>query len=268
MNYRVIQPTAALAHLVRSFWILEGSGPYSHFSLPDVCPELIFHFKGRFDEPSQNGEKIPSFTAGLHAQTANTKSFHTKDDFGILGAYLYPHAIPVLFDNPANEVTGQMIDIDTLAGADGRTAEDAIANAADNESRIRLLETFIEKRLSEKEEATLPVFQSIQLIIEKRGLVRIADLSSPACLSSRQFIRQFTRYAGFAPKLFSRIVRFQAATEFYGSSPTPLAEVAYACGYYDQTHFAKDFREFSGMPPKNYFSGKSAVTVWKDANQK
>lgn len=264
MIYRTFKPKQALAHLVRYYWILEGRGPYTHFSLPEACAELIFHFRGSFRELAENGESAPSFTAGLHAPGLQVRKFHTGEDFEILGAYLYPQAVPLLFSISADELTGQMTEIDLLAGSQGRSTEDAIANAADHAARVQLLEGFIEARALESARATLPVFRSIQLIIGQRGLVKIADLPSTACLSTRQFKRQFLRYTGFTPKLFSRIVRFQSAMEFYGTSNVSLSEIAYRCGYYDQAHFTNDFRELSGIHPGRFFSGKSPATAWRD----
>lgn len=265
MIYQTFNVKPGLAHLVRYFWILEGNGPYTHFSLPSVCAELIFHFKGKFKELGESEGSTSSFTAGLHAQTLQPRHFNTRENFGIAGAYLYPHAIQILFGTPAKETTGQMIDMDTLAGSSGKRLEEALANTPNNKDRIALLETFIEHRARENDRLTLPVFKCIHLIIEKRGLVKVADLPSTACLSMRQFQRQFTSYAGFPPKLFSRIVRFQAATEFYGRSPAPLSEVAHACGYYDSAHFSGEFRELAGIQPKDYFSGQSGMTEWKDS---
>lgn len=262
MNYQTFKPKQPLAHLVRYYWILEGKGPYTHFSLPEACAELIFHFRGRFREVGGKGS-LPSFTAGLHAQGMQVRKFRTGEDFSILGAYLYPQAVPLLFNISADEVTGQMIGIDLLAHSKGEAVEDAIANAPDHTARLQLLEGFLERCIQERARATLPVFKSIQWIIEQRGLVKIADLPSAACLSTRQFKRQFVRYTGFTPKLFSRVVRFQAAMEFYGRADVSLSEIAYRCGYYDQAHFINDFRELSGIPPKQFFSGQSPATAWR-----
>lgn len=106
----------------------------------------------------------------------------------------------------------------------------AIGNARHNKERIRLLETFIEKCYLKKDQAMLPVFKSIQLIIEKRELVKIADLPPAACLSER------------------RLKDNSSAIQFYPK----------------QAHFINDFREFSGIYPKSFFSGKSGITVWRD----
>lgn len=263
MNYQIFQPKSSIAHLVRFFWILEGKGPYTHYTLPSSCPELIFHIKGRFTELA-GGKKQPSFTAGLHAQSMQTRRFHIAGEFGIFGVFLYPHAVPILFGLPSDEATGHLLDLDLIASGPGKALEEAVSGACGTEQRIRLLEDFVENRAHGA--LNLPLFQCIQEIIKKRGLVRITDLPNTACLSMRQFQRQFTRHAGLRPKLFSRLVRFEAVTESYGKTSAPLSEIAQNCGYYDQSHFAGEFRELSGISPKDYFSGQSGLTAWKDSH--
>lgn len=264
MNYQIFQPKSSIAHLVRFFWILEGKGPYTHYTLPSPCPELIFHTQGRFTECVAGKEQL-SFTAGLHAQSVQTRRFRIAGDFGIFGAFLYPQAVPILFGTPSNEVTGHLLDFDLIAGKSGKALEDAIVRASRHEERVRLLEDFVENRYRDRGALSLPLFQCIQEIIKKRGLVRIADLPDTACLSMRQFQRQFTQHAGLTPKLFSRLVRFENATQYYGNTLAPLSEIAHDCGYYDQSHFAGEFRELTGISPKDYFSGQSELTAWKDS---
>jgi methylphosphotriester-DNA--protein-cysteine methyltransferase len=74
----------------------------------------------------------------------------------------------------------------------------------------------------------------------------------------------FKHFSGFSPKLFSRIIRFQSALNHYGKKEKKLTEIAYDAGYYDQSHFIQDFKEFSGHSPKEYFSGKTETTQWRD----
>ena len=264
MKYTTIKPAAHLAAIVRYFWILETREAYTHFSMPDACPELIFHFRGRFMEILNDGTQQPSFTAGVHGQSRQARKFKINCGFGILGAYLYPQAIPVLFNCATSEVSNQMVDLDLLVGNEDKLLEDVIANAADNAERINLLEAFISRQYYRKDKKTVPVFRSIQTIINQKGLVKIKDMASEACLSERQFKRQFHQYAGFSPKLCARIVRFQSAMELYGQKRKSLTDIALECGYYDQSHFISDFTEFAGFSPKTFFSGKSGATAWRD----
>ena len=264
MEYTTIQPSAHLAAIVRYFWILESREAYTHFSMPDACAELIFHFRGRFTEILNDGRKQPSFTAGVHGQSRQARKFEIRGGFGMLGAYLYPHAIPLLFDCSTPEVSNQMVDLDLLLGTEGKLLEAAIADAADNAERIRLLEAFISKKHVRKDKKILPVFRSIQTIIDQRGLVKIKDIAKEVFLSERQFKRQFYQYAGFSPKLYARIVRFQSAMELYGQKCKSLTAIALECGYYDQSHFISDFTEFAGITPKTFFTGKSDATAWRN----
>ena len=83
-------------------------------------------------------------------------------------------------------------------------------------------------------------------------------------MSDRSFERRFKELAGFSPKLYSRIARFQAALTHYGSG-LPLTDIAHNCGYYDQSHFINDFKEFSGYSPKVYFGGLAEGSEYLEA---
>ena len=74
-------------------------------------------------------------------------------------------------------------------------------------------------------------------------------------LSPRRFIQVFREEVGLTPKLFCRIRRFQEVLGLIGRGQhVEWAEVALACGYFDQAHFIHDFRAFSGLNPKAYLA--------------
>jgi AraC-like DNA-binding protein len=82
------------------------------------------------------------------------------------------------------------------------------------------------------------------------GLMSIAAVADHVGLSSRQFERRFTQAVGIAPKLFCRIQRFQRVFPILESEHSGWADAAVQCGYYDQAHLIRDFREFAGKPPR------------------
>ena len=72
-------------------------------------------------------------------------------------------------------------------------------------------------------------------------------------LSARRFIELFRRYIGVTPKLYCRIRRFQRALgELHRIKQMDWSAFALECGYYDQSHFIRDFRQFSGLTPSAY----------------
>ncbi|MBC7899516.1 MAG: AraC family transcriptional regulator [Saprospiraceae bacterium] len=267
MKYFTIAPPPTLAPYVRCFWVYEGEAskaePYIYRGYADGCSELIFHYKGVYDL-LVNGTAEKSFAAGIHAQTRTFSRSIIDEDFGIFGCYLYPYALPKLFSLPSTDFTDQMVDFSSVLGIEGRELEERMLTAPDVTERVAILSTFLESRLVQDHREEPRVFSSIAHIVQTRGLTSVTDLSSRYFFSHRQFERKFKEFAGFSPKLFTRIIRFQAALKEYGSAKS-LTDIAYDCGYYDQSHFINDFKEFSGYNPKIYFSGKAEGSEYLEA---
>lgn len=265
VTYYTIPSPEHLANYVQFFWVLESDTPYVHRQVADISPELIFHYRGRFDELTVKGSKTPSFLAGIHGQSGTISRFTINESFGIFGAYLYPYAIPALFGIPASELTGMMPDLETIWGTVGSRLEEKMITAPDNRKRVRILTHFLSEKLRSAVSGSPAIFRSIKYIMETRGTLKVRSVASKFCLSERQFERKFKLYAGFSPKLFSRITRFHAATKYYnaGAGKT-LTQIAHDCGYYDQSHFIQDFKEFSGHLPGAFFSGNAEGTEWRE----
>lgn len=91
-------------------------------------------------------------------------------------------------------------------------------------------------------------------IVEQRGNVNIKDLAYQANMSLKRFEVRFTEQVGISPKLFARITRFNYALIFIMKNTSKSwSDVAYHCGYYDQMHFIKEFKEFAGNTPANFY---------------
>lgn len=269
MKYYTISPSSNLLSCIRFFWVLEGNAsinePYVHRTMADGCCELIFHYKGVFNEIQTNGQITPSITSGLGGPTQQVSRFQIDNDFGIFGAYLYPFAVNSLFGIPVSEIADQQPDLASLLGPAGRELEERMMLAADNRERADILSKFLESRMARKQLVHPAIFASVNHIIQTKGTIPVNILASRFYLSTRQFERNFKEYAGFSPKLYSRIIRFQATVNEYVNKYKSLTEIAYECGYYDQSHFIHDFKQFSGYHPKTYFAGKNEGTAWREA---
>jgi transcriptional regulator GlxA family with amidase domain len=97
-------------------------------------------------------------------------------------------------------------------------------------------------------------------IIESRGLVAVEKLAMDAGISSRQLERRFLSDIGVGPKLLGRIIRFQQVFRAVEQSNSAWAEIALACGYYDQAHLIRDFNQFAQQTPALLFSNQSVLT--------
>lgn len=267
MKYITIRPPERLAGYVRYFWALEGEAsdgkPYIHHSMADGCPELIFHYSGIFDEV-QNNSTEKSFSSGLAGQSQLYRRFIIKQNFGIFGVYLYPFAVSQFFNIQGAAAKDQMLDLKSVMGIEATELEERMMLSTNNRMRLAIITEFLEKKLARSKRAQPGVFEAIKFIIQTNGMTRIDEVASQYFQSTRQFERTFKQFSGFSPKLFSRITRFQTALAEYNNKGKSLTEIAYDCGYYDQSHFIQEFKEFSGHNPREYFSGKTNATEWRD----
>lgn len=121
-----------------------------------------------------------------------------------------------------------------------------------------ILESYLLKKMKKVKQQLLPIDFVLPLMIKEGGLINIEYLATTACLSNRQFERVFKDRIGLSPKFFSRLVRFANAWVLKEASPTlSWIKIAHQCGYYDQMHLIRDFKEFTGTTPTAYFEASA-----------
>ncbi len=228
--------------------------------------ELLFHYQGLFDELFRSGAKEASFCSGIHGQGRHYRNFEINGSFGIFGVYLYPFALPLLFSCAATDMTDRMTDLYAFLGREGHEVTEQMMLAKNVPGRIAVITALLEKRLTRARESYVKpgIKESIQNIIHAGQLLPVQELAAQSSLSMRQFERLFQTYSGLPPKLFQRINRFQAAIAAYPQRQRSLTDIAHTCGYYDQSHFIRDFKMFSGHHPRKFFSGTTADTSFFD----
>ena len=93
---------------------------------------------------------------------------------------------------------------------------------------------------------------ALQQLVTGRPLA-ISRLVERVGFSQRHFTQLFSDGVGLAPKLFSRVSRFQKVVQtLHAQRQVNWTDIALSCGYYDQAHFNHDFQSFAGMTPTEY----------------
>ena len=268
MRYETFPATPKLTPYVRFFWVLESDlsegEEFVHRSVADGSVEIVFHYLGTFSDICDLGISELSPLSNIQAQSTGFRRFVTRTSFGIFGAYLYPFAIPRLFAMPATDLTNLSPDLYSVFGTEGKLLEEQMCTAADNEARVRIISTFLESKLEANRRELPIVHTAVHTIMNSGGLIKVDDLAKDFRLSTRQFERRFKEFAGLSPKLYANVIRFQVAAAQRSSGIRDLTEIAYNCGYYDQSHFINDFRRFSGYSPKEYFWNQAEGTQYMD----
>ena len=248
MNYQKIYPTEPLRKYVRYFWILEDDSlDFSQKTfkiMSDGLPGLIFQESKKAFHDKDNQELPQLF---LYGQTTRYTEHRAIKSFRNIGVYFEPTALKSIFGVDANELTNQHISIDELVNTN---ITDQLSDTTSSNQRIELLSSFLihlaEQRSTESEKVN---FATAQL---QKG-VSLPKIQSELNLSERSLERYFKQHIGISPNLYARINRFQLALENIRQTQfDKLTDIAYQCNYYDQSHFIREFKEFSGTSPKRF----------------
>lgn len=263
MNFYKISPPAILENYVRYFWVLEGFAsddePFICRTCANGCPEMIFHYKGTFNEFVNSNSLQPSFVSGIHGQSSQFNRFRITNSFGIFGVYLYPYTLNALLGIPAEEFRNELPDLNTVIKNDESWLSDEIINAHNNERRAEILSNFLINKLVEFKRPE--IMYAVKEIINANGRLNLQSLADNCSLSIRQFERNFKHNTGFSPKLFSRIIRFNSTVSKKPADYNNLADIAFDFGYCDTSHFIRDFKEFSGYTPAQYLNGSAREMI-------
>lgn len=124
------------------------------------------------------------------------------------------------------------------------------------------VQRYLIKKLPKVKEV-LPFDMAIRQLQKAENSYQMDDVAWDACLGIRQFERKSLERLGMSPKLFSRIARFSKAYRmFEANQQLTWTQISHSCGYFDQMHFIKDFKEFTGATP-SLISSKLASTGFK-----
>jgi len=251
MKYYVIKPPEALKEIVRSFWLLEydpyGVTPDLYQSMADESAELILPFGG--------GGFVEAGTTQLYvrAQKSTFRSYSLSDKFGMLGARLFPHAIPELIGIDASELCNRTVDAELLFGKQVNEVRDRMLSSESPMEKVKIIGDFLQN-LSRKRKAD-PMNKLVKGIMQQEGSIELKEYLYRSGFSQKHFERRFKSLTGFSPKHFARIVRYHSTKRRYATGRfKSLSELAQASGYCDQSYFIREFKEFSGWHPSRYFN--------------
>jgi AraC-like DNA-binding protein len=173
----------------------------------------------------------------------------TADMEEIIGILLQPGGFAGLFRERADIFFERSIGLEEVWS--GTSLTDKLCEAPTPVEKLRTLEVFLTGRLHPATRRSELVDQAMHLFREKD--FRIAECARSVGVSERRLSQVFREQVGMSPKVWCRIHRFQtAARALHNGVDVPWAELALRCGYYDQSHFANDFRAFSGIDPTTY----------------
>jgi AraC-like DNA-binding protein len=238
-----------------------GIEPAVHRGLPSPWLTMIVTLDeplviARHPDPRQPASTHDFLLGGLH--TAPALVTHDGCQSGIQLA-LTPLGARALLGVPAAELASIDVEAADVLGRLAGEVRERVVTAPDWASRFAVLEEFLASRVRAAQAPGIPaprpeVSYAWDRLRRSRGTVSVADLAAETGWSARHLGEQFRAETGLSPKAGARVVRFDRARRLMlrrqaEGGRVVLAQLAAECGYYDQAHLARDFRDLAGCPP-------------------
>lgn len=255
---RHYRPPAPLAAYVGLFWYYAGfvRGHARERLLPTGTIELVINLhedEVRTYDPDDAGRclRYPgSVVVGAHSRYFVLDTAEQND---VIGIHFKPGGAYPFLAPPADGFSNTHVGLESIWGPRTREIRERLLAAATPEARFAILEQALLARLRRAPEPHPAVLHALRCIDGAPQLQTIARLTERLGLSPKRFIRLFSQQVGLTPKVYCRVQRFQRVIQgVQRQARVDWAGVAAGCGYYDQAHFIRDFRAFSGLNPGAY----------------
>ncbi|MGX8013425.1 helix-turn-helix domain-containing protein [Mesorhizobium sp. ORM8.1] len=218
---------------------------YASLTVPLVISFAEAFAIGLGRAPGDN-DRYASFAAGLYAGPVMIESFGgaccVQVNFTPLGARKF-------FGLPMSELRDRMVGLDDALGSDGIALRERLGEAPDWNTRFAIAEGFVASRLARANALSPEIAWAYRTVIASDGRTRIAALAGELGWSRKHLAAKFSDAIGIGPKTLSRIVRFNRALSLSKQQDGDWAGIAADCGYADQSHLVREFRQFAGETP-------------------
>jgi len=251
MRFEQRQPISSLSQYIKSYWWVDSEGDktiHQQKIVPDGFPELIFHYGDPY-KINISGEWQLQGRLLLAGQIRNHFFLENTGTSGMIGIKMQPTAVYELFGIDMSRLVDRVVTVDEALPSDLLEMLNGLSESF--EESIDFVENFLTDYMESKPTQSTPVKQSVQHIIDKKGSVRMDELLKESDIAERQLERKFKTAVGLTPKFYSRIIRFTHIFDHIQNNKD-WTDITFDTGYYDQAHFIKNFREFTGESPAAY----------------
>ncbi len=244
----------AAGMLVKHYWQTEGRPAYGlECILPKGEIELIFSFgepMGYEQRGIAPGVTPRCFVNGMSSTPVRLAVPQRQHFFGVV---LQAAAVKRLLAAPAGVFINTVTDLELVSKASGALWHQ-LAGCRTFDERVHLTQAWAVRQGAELSARELALSRFIS---SKSEIQTVAALAAASCYSSRQLHRKVRELFGMSSELLLGYRRYQEALNRVHYNDETLTSIAHACGYYDQAHFNREFKEFTGLTPGSYREQKS-----------
>lgn len=235
------QPPVELAELVEHCWMVRwdvpGHEPYTQHTLSNASVHLCFE---------KGGSRVQGVVTGRFTRLLEGRG-------RVFGVKFRPAGFRPFLGSPVSAVTNGSLPVAAVFGPAGDGLVGSVLALEDGPEMAGVACAFLVERLPAPDPATAEVNRAVALIVADRSIVRVDQVAEGVGVGRRTLQRLFQDHVGVSPKwVIQRYRLHEAAERLADGGGVSLAALALELGYFDQAHFARDFRAIVGRPPAEY----------------
>jgi AraC-like DNA-binding protein len=266
----------------------DGAWEMMHAPLPDALRGVVrdrygfaeggTRFPARNESATAAVVLVISFGAPFRIADAADAERMTEHPLGFVGGLSEAHAVSqatgdvqciqvmltplgahrLLGGLPMHALANRTVGLDALLGAEGERLASRLHDAPGWEARFGIVDGWMAERVGRADAPPAGVAHAWRRLGESDGRMEMGALAREIGCSRKYLAARFREHVGLAPKAVARVLRFERATRLLGRAGADVrwSALALACGYYDQAHLIRDFRQFSGQTPGAYLRAR------------
>src|SRR5579862_3884986 len=250
MRFEKFIPTNQLKPYIKYFVISENDVKSEYKVLPSSGLVMGFQYRGQLTN-IQNETEDKLNTAGITGISDSYKIFGNSAGIGTILVYFTETGFAQFASHPANELFNLSVSLEEIFAKNiGKDTEEKLASANSDKQRLQIVERFLLSQLKDIQKDKV-IVEAVKIIYETKGTIRIRELNERLYISQRPFEKIFRKLVGTTPKKFASIVRFNAILDNITDAKS-LTEICYENNFFDQAHFIKDFKRYTGDSPERF----------------
>lgn len=244
-------PTEQLKPFVRTYRIIENQDELVNRVLPNTSLAIAFRCKGNVNYIRENRyDNLPIST--ISGIRKSVRLINYSEQTATIVILFKEAGAKAFFKEPLHELFEESVSLDNFIPQKKiAIIEELLAEAKTHNQKIAIIEQFLLSRLHDYKPDKL-ISTAVAIIQSKKGVIKIKELADTLYISQDAFEKRFRKTIGSSPKQFCYVVRIKSIIDQKQDNQN-LIDLAFDAGYFDQPHFNKDFKLFTGQTPSEFF---------------
>jgi AraC-like DNA-binding protein len=258
MQYQKFRPQEILSPFVECYFTWESNEPLEKELVVESPPNgfcsIVINCGSPYFLQNKKYERLAVPQQFVSGQSIYSYKLSLTGFIQIVGIVFKPAALASFWSLDSFEFTEERIDLFKALQQDYvKKYVEQIRQADDVVDKVKLMEEFLLHHYKLNKPEPDYIDKAANIIVEQWGMLHVQQLLKESCMSRRTFERRFFQKVGLSPKYYARIRRIgYVCSLFVGKKKVNWPEVFYEAEFYDQAHFIKDFKEFTGRTPQQY----------------